>query len=82
MKSTILAAATAVLVFTSVAHASDNGNAYFWLHPKLGMVRVDKVTNAMVTSAPLQTEDAKTILWIDPKGNVRRIPKSAPEPRP
>lgn len=23
---------------------------YYWLHPKLGMVKVDRATNAMVTS--------------------------------
>ncbi len=73
----IFAAATAALAFTPVAWASDNDNTYFWLHPKLGMVRVDKTTNAMVTTAqPMEkwAKEAKTILWIDPKGNVRRIP--------
>lgn len=74
MKRIIFAAATAALAFTSVARASDNDNTYLWLHPKLGMVRVDKATNAMVTTAPQQAKKAKTILWIDPKGNVRRIP--------
>jgi len=88
MKRIIFAAATAALVFTSVAQASDN-NTYFWLHPKLGMVRVDKTTNAMVTNAqPMdkwaspQAKNAKTILWIDPKGNVRRIPVPVPESKP
>ena len=80
MKRIIFVAATAVLAFTSVAQASDN--TYFWLHPKLGMVRVDKATNSMVTSAPPQAKEAKTTLWIDPKGNVRRIPKPAPESKP
>lgn len=80
MKHIMLAAATATLAFTSVAHASDNDNTYFWLHPKLGMVRVNKSTNAMVTTLQAKEEraspsdkEAKTILWIDPKGNVRRI---------
>ncbi|OIQ98634.1 hypothetical protein GALL_192920 [mine drainage metagenome] len=82
MKFTTFVAASAVLAFTSVAQASDKDNTYFWLHPKLGMVRVDKATNALVTSARPQTKDAKTTLWIDPKGNVRRISKPAPEPRP
>ncbi|OIR06075.1 hypothetical protein GALL_118720 [mine drainage metagenome] len=81
MKHIMLAAAAATLAFTSVARASDNDNTYFWLHPKLGMVRVDKSTNAMVTTLQPKEERAspsdketKTILWIDPKGNVRRIP--------
>ncbi|MHB1236252.1 MAG: hypothetical protein ACYCY7_01695 [Gallionella sp.] len=77
MKRIIFAAATAALAFTPVAWASDNDNTYFWLHPKLGMVRVDKTTNAMVTTAqPMEkwAKEVKTILWIDPKGNVRRIP--------
>lgn len=81
MKSIIFAAATAALAVTPVAQASDN-NTYLWLHPKLGMVRVDKTTNAMVTTAPPQTKEAKTILWIDPKGNMRRIPEPAPESKP
>ena len=80
MKRIIFVAATAVLAFASVAQASDN--TYFWLLPKLGMVRVDKATNSMVTSAPPQAKEAKTSLWIDPKGNVRRIPKPAPESKP
>ena len=46
MKRIIFVAATAVLAFASVAQASDN--TYFWLHPKLGMVQVDKATNYMV----------------------------------
>ncbi len=85
MKRIIFAATAAVLAFTSVAQASDN--TYFWLHPKLGMVRVDKTTNAMVTTAQPkekwvspQGKKAKTTLWIDPKGNVRYIPK--PESKP
>lgn len=80
MKRIIFAAATAALIFTSVAQANDN--TYLWLHPKLGMVRVDKATNAMVTTAPQQTKKAKTILWIDPKGNMRRIPVPVPESKP
>ena len=87
MKSIIFAATATALAFTSVAQANDNHNTYFWLHPKLGMVQVDKATNAMVTTAqPLekrvspQAKKAKTTLWIDPKGNVRRIP--VPEPKP
>ncbi len=76
MKRIIFVAATAALAYTSVAQASDN--TYFWLHPKLGMVQVDKTTNSMVTSAPPQAKEARTTLWIDPKGNVRRI--RIPEP--
>lgn len=78
MKRTIFVVATAALALTSVAQASDNDNTYLWLHPKLGMVRVDKATNAMVTTTPPQAKGAQTTLWIDPKGNVRRIPKLMP----
>ncbi len=80
MKRIIFVAATAVLAFASVAQASDN--TYFWLHPKLGMVQVDKATNYMVTSAPPQAKGARTTLWIDPKGNVRRIPIPEPASEP
>lgn len=31
------------------AHVEKSGT-YWWLHPKLGMVKVDKATNAMVIS--------------------------------
>jgi ABC-type Zn uptake system ZnuABC Zn-binding protein ZnuA len=82
MKITIFVAATAALAFTSVAQASDTDNTYFWLHPKLGMVRVDKTTNAMVTTVPPQARETRTTLWIDPKGNVRRIPEFVPKPKP
>lgn len=84
MKRTIFAVATAALAVTPFAQASDNDNTYFWLHPKLGMVRVDKATNAMVTTTPPQTKEAKTTLWIDPKGNLRRIriPEPAPKSKP
>ncbi|MBU6467624.1 MAG: hypothetical protein KGQ44_00570 [Betaproteobacteria bacterium] len=81
MKLIIFSAAAAALAIIPVARASDTNNTYFWLHPKLGMVRVDKSTNAMVTTLQPKEERAspsdketKTILWIDPKGNVRHIP--------
>lgn len=82
MKHIIFAAAIAAIAFTSIAQASDNRNTYFWSHPKLGMVRVDKTTNAMVTPTPPQAKKTETILWVDPKGNIRRIPKPAPESQP
>ena len=87
MKSITFAASATAPAFTSVAQANDNHNTYFWLHPKLGMIQVNKATNAMVTTAqPLkkrvspQAKKAKTTLWIDPKGNVHYIPK--PESKP
>ena len=29
--------------------SGDTKSYYYWLHPKLGMVKVDRATNAMVT---------------------------------
>jgi hypothetical protein len=87
MKLIIFSAAAAALAIIPVAQASDTDNTYFWLHPKLGMVRVDKATNAMVTTVePVkkqtspQAKKTKTTLWVDPKDNVRRI--LVPEPKP
>ncbi len=85
MKLIIFSAAAAAIAFATVAQANNIDNTYFWLHPKLGIVRVDKTTNAMVTTAhPMekQEKEATTILWIGPRGNVRRIPKPVPAPKP
>jgi len=57
MKSTTMVLAAAALLAGSAAFAqprvaaaapSDGAGQYTWLHPKLGMVKVDKRTNAMV----------------------------------
>lgn len=77
----------AAALFTAAAPAaaqnpSDSAinGTYYWLHPKLGQVKVDRTTHAMVPSArpPRQHEDAGTQreearLWLDPKGNFRVV---------
>lgn len=58
MKSTTFLAVLALGFASSAAHAADAQAApqtppersyYYWLHPKLGMVKVDRRTNAMIT---------------------------------
>lgn len=81
----IIFLAAAALAFATVAQANNIDNTYFWPHPKLGMVRVDKTTNAMVAMAhPMekQEKEATTILWIGPRDNVQRVPKPVPAPKP
>lgn len=34
--------------------AASRTSFYYWLHPKLGMVKVDRVTNAMLTGSRSQ----------------------------
>ena len=48
----------AVALLSGAAYAADTRAAppagrpyYYWLHPKLGMVKVDRQTNAMLTGA-------------------------------
>ena len=45
---------------TPTPASSDGANKtfYYWLHPKLGMVKVDKATHAMVTSKRTDTRNA------------------------
>ncbi len=47
---------------------------YLWLHPKLGPQKIDRATNVPVrtTQAPLPATST-TRVWIDPKGNIKRI---------
>jgi hypothetical protein len=56
------------------------GGTYNWLHPKPGIVKVDRATGAMVrsqgtASQNAQTDDrpVQTKYWLDPKGNYRVI---------
>lgn len=53
---------------------------YNWLHPKLGIVKVDRATGAIVHSqanAHPSAQDGgrsvQTKYWLDPKGNYRVI---------
>ena len=65
MKKTTLLLLTAALLAGPVMAAgpvsagqSDKSGTYWWLHPKLGMVKVDKATNAMVTGKRKPAEPA------------------------
>lgn len=56
------------------------GGTYNWLHPKLGIVKVDRATGAIVHSqgaahpaAQSDGRSAQTKYWLDPKGNYRVI---------
>lgn len=53
---------------------------YNWLHPKLGIVKVDRATGAIVRSQvvahPAAQSDGRPVqtkYWLDPKGNYRVI---------
>lgn len=52
--------------------------ARYWLHPKLGMVRVDPVTLAMLRPARSTEQQAAQTgganFRPDPKGSIRRLP--------
>lgn len=56
------------------------GGTYNWLHPKLGIVKVDRATGAIVhsqgasqQSAQADGKSVQTKYWLDPKGNYRVI---------
>lgn len=53
---------------------------YNWLHPKLGMVKVDRATGAIVhpqvvahPAAQSDDRSVQTRYWLDPKGNYRVV---------
>lgn len=48
---TVFAAAAAAAPVTAPAPAAqESSGTYYWLHPKLGHVKVDRATNFMVTA--------------------------------
>lgn len=56
------------------------GGTYNWLHPKLGIVKVDRATGAIVHSQSVARQSTQadgrsvqTKYWLDPKGNYRVI---------
>lgn len=60
--------------------AQQAAGTYNWLHPKLGIVKVDRATGAIVhsqgsviQSAPADSQPQQTKYWLDPKGNYRVI---------
>lgn len=44
----------------TAASQAERASYYYWLHPKLGMVKVDRATNAMVTARTARTASAQT----------------------
>lgn len=78
----IASALFASAAMTAAAQEPSNqlaSGTYNWLHPKLGIVKVDRATGAVVHSQdaaqPPQTEgrSVQTKYWLDPKGNYRVI---------
>ena len=60
--------------------AQQAGGTYNWLHPKLGIVKVDRATGAIVhsqgTANPSAQADGRSVqtkYWLDPKGNYRVV---------
>ena len=49
--ATVIATAASAQTSPSAAAPAAQKPYYYWLHPKLGMVKVDRATNAMITSA-------------------------------
>lgn len=57
---TVLAAgATAAPAIASAPVAQESSGTYYWLHPKLGHVKVDRNTNFMVTAKRPATKHAE-----------------------
>ena len=64
--ASLLAAGCAPTANVTPQEASAKQSYYYWLHPKLGMVKVDPATNAMVTArtareTPAQSERRGTL---------------------
>lgn len=62
------AAATAAPAAPPAPAAQGSSGTYYWLHPKLGHVKVDRATNFMVTAkrpatkpAPQRTQDGAAV---------------------
>lgn len=50
ISASLLAAGCASTANMTPQDASAKSSYYYWEHPKLGMVKVDRATNAIVTS--------------------------------
>lgn len=68
----LLSAAMAAPAAAAQEESPKGGEAYYWLHPKLGLVKVDRATNAMVRSQESAGRE-QFELWLDPKGNYRLV---------
>lgn len=77
--TTVLVSAPASAQANAQAEASGaTSTSYYWLHPKLGFVKVDRATNAMLRPVQASHEPiganapaAPRKYWLDPKGNMR-----------
>lgn len=69
--ATMLAGASFAAATTPASQDSASPTFYYWLHPKLGMVKVDKATNAMVKSKRSGAENVE-----------QRSPKTESPPTP
>lgn len=74
MKNTMLAILTSLLATGCASTAnvtpkdvSAKQSYYYWLHPKLGMVKVDRATNAMVTARTARETPSQP----EGRGNLR-----------
>ncbi len=58
----------------SLPLSAQGKDTYLWVHPKLGLQKIERATNAPVraTRSPAPTTGV-TRIWIDPKGNIKRI---------
>lgn len=78
---TALASAPASAQANAQAEASGaTSTSYYWLHPKLGFVKVDRATNVMLRPVQASHEPidanrpaAPRKYWLDPKGNMRVV---------
>ncbi len=90
----IVAVVAALIVSAALPAAAEEptaaqiGGTYNWLHPKLGIVKVDRATGAMVRSQCAASQatqpegsPAQTKYWLDPKGNYRVIKAPPSESR-
>lgn len=78
---TIVAALFASAAMPAAAQEKSGQGAsgsYNWLHPRLGIVKVDRATNAIVRPQGAANQYAQggvhpeqSKYWLDPKGNIR-----------
>jgi hypothetical protein len=75
-----LLAGAAMPAAARAPYSQQDSETYNWLHPKLGLVKVDRATGAIVHSQRAADEQTapdnravQTRYWLDPKGNIRVI---------
>lgn len=82
MKQITVSLALAFALMTSASHGATAEGTYYWLPPKGEARLISKSTNALVrrTVSPDRATHAladarQPRVWIDPKGNVRYLPR-------